>query len=667
MHSARIRVALFSSLLLISAATASKVAPAQAAPSAATSASTYDPRITFAPLALPDPVNAYRSSNGAPGPSYWQNVADYEMHANLDPQAKILRNDEVITYTNNSPDPLPSLWIQMEQNLYRKDARGQIVNGALMRRMMRMTAGGPAPSTEGFELDSVEIGFGPKAIKADYLIDDTRMQVRLPAPLPAKGGTLKLHIKYHYTIPGVWGGRTSWGMSKQGEIYDMAQWYPRMCVYDDLRGWDTLPYIGAEFYLEYGKFDYYVTVPSSMIVAGSGELMNPKDVLTPTELERFTQAKNSDKTVVIRTAAEVSDPASRPKSSGTLTWHFHMDTTRDVAWSASPVFVWDAARINLPNGKSSLAESVYPPESVGDGAWSRSTEYVKDTVERFSKQWYPYPWPAAINVAGFSTGMEYPGIVFDGIDDKGKVLFWITAHEIGHDWFPMIVGSNERRNAFMDEGFNTFIDIGESAEFQGGVYGPKRDSEYSAGGEPPDTILKVLDNPDAPNILMNADAMSWQIGHPVSYFKGAYGMVLLREQVLGKDRFDWAFRKYIRDWAYKHPSPSDFFRELSSEGGEDLSYFWRGWYMNNWRFDLAVTAIDGSQVTIANKGQLVLPATVEVRYTDGTKTRFRLPVEAWESKGEMLWAGEKPVASVTVDPDHVLPDDDRTNNTLTAK
>jgi len=670
MHSTRLRIALFFPVMALSAAIVSQLAPAQAAqaaPVAPASASSYDPRITFAPLTLPDPVNAYRSANGAPGPSYWQNSADYEMHADLDTQAKILRNDEVITYTNNSPDALPSLWIQMEQNLYRKDARGQIVNGALMRRMMRLAAGGPAPSTEGFELDAVEIGFGPKAVKADYIIDDTRMQVRLPVPLAPKGGTLKLHIKYHYTIPGVWGGRTSWGMSKQGEIYDMAQWYPRMCVYDDLRGWDTLPYIGAEFYLEYGKFDYYVTVPSSMIVAGSGELMNPKDVLTPTELDRFTQAKNSDKTIVIRTAAEVNNPASRPKSSGPLTWHFHMDSTRDVAWSASPVFVWDAARINLPNGKTSLAESVYPPESVGDGAWSRSTEYVKDTVERFSRQWYPYPWPAAINVAGFSTGMEYPGIVFDGIDDKGKMLFWITAHEIGHDWFPMLVGSNERRNAFMDEGFNTFIDIDESAEFQNGVYGPKRDSEYSAGGEPPDTILKVLDNSDAPNILTNADAMSWQIGHPVSYFKGAYGMVLLREQILGKDRFDWAFRKYIRDWAYKHPSPSDFFRELSSEGGEDLSYFWRGWYMNNWRFDLAVTAIDGSQVTIANKGQLVLPATVEVQFADGTKTRFRLPVEAWESKGDMQWAGDKPIASVTIDPNHVLPDDDRTNNTLTAK
>ena len=667
MHLKQLRMAVCLSTLPLGIACALPFAVAQTAPLLSTTPS-YDPRLTFAPLQLPEPVNAYRSSNGAPGPSYWQNEADYEMHAELDTQAKILRNDEVITYTNNSPDALPSLWIHMEQNLYRKDARGQIVNGALFRRMRSpAAANAPTPSTDGFELDAVEIERGAARIKVETLIDDTRMQVRLPEPLAPRGGVLKLHIKYHYQIPGIWGGRTSWGMSKQGEIYDMAQWYPRMCVYDDLRGWDTLPYIGAEFYLEYGHFDYYVTVPSEMIVAGSGELMNPKDVLTPAQIDRLAEARKSDKTVVIRTAAEVTEPSSRPKVGGTLTWHFHMDQTRDVVWSASPVFVWDAARINLPDGKTSLAESVYPPESVGDDAWSRSTEYVKDTVERFSKQWYPYPWPAAINVAGFSTGMEYPGIVFDGIDDKGKVLFWITAHEIGHTWFPMIVGSNERRNAFMDEGFNTFIDIDESAEFGGGVYGPKRDSEYSAGGEPPDTILKVLDNPAAPNILMAADAIPWQIGHPVSYFKGAYGMVLLREQILGKDRFDWAFRKYIRDWAYKHPSPSDFFREMSSEGGEDLSWFWRGWYMNNWRFDMAVTGIDEDHVTLVNKGQLVLPATVEVQYTDGAKTRFRVPVETWESKGEVVWTGEKPIASATVDPDHVLPDDDRSDNTFTVK
>jgi hypothetical protein len=263
--------------------------------------------------------------------------------------------------------------------------------------------------------------------------------------------------------------------------------------------------------------------------------------------------------------------------------------------------------------------------------------------------------------------MEYPGIVFDGIPDKGKTLFWITAHEIGHDWFPMIVGSNERRNAFMDEGFNTFIDIQESAEFQGGVYGPKRDSEYSAGGEPAETILKVLDNPVAPNILMPADAYTGPLTHPVSYFKGAYGMTLLRDQILGPERFDWAFRKYIRDWAFKHPSPSDFFRAMNSEGGEELDWFWRGWYMHNWRMDLAVEKIAGNTVTIANNGQLVLPATVEVKYTDGTSTRWKLPVETWESKGTMEWTGEKPIASVVVDPDKVLPDDDRSNNTMEIK
>ena len=629
----------------------------------------YDPRLTFAPLTLPDPVNAYRSGNGAPGPAYWQNEADYEMHAALDTANKVLRNDEVITYTNNSPDSLTSLWIHLEQNIYRPDSRGHMVNGGHRKKL-------PVPDTDenpndrtsdGFVLDSVAIERGKEQLPANYLVEDTRLQIHLPRPMAPKGSVLKIHLKYHYQIPGVWGGRTSWGASKQGDIYDIAQWYPRMCVYDDLRGWDTLPYIGSEFYLEYGNFDYYVTVPSAMIVAGSGELVNPRDVLTSTQLARLQQARNSDKTVTIRTVAEANDPASRPPTAGPLTWHFRMDHTRDVVWSASPVFVWDAARINLPDGKTSLAESVYPPESAGDAAWGRSTEYVKDAVERFSRDWFPYPYPTAINVAGFSTGMEYPGVIFDGIEDKGKQLFWISAHEIGHTWFPMIVGSNERRNAFMDEGFNTFIDIGESADFQGGVYGPKRDSEYSAGGEPPDTILKVLEDPASPVLLMPAEAYTWPATHPVSYFKGAYGMVLLREQILGKQRFDLAFRKYISDWAYKHPSPSDFFRAMSSEGGEDLSWFWRGWYMNNWRFDLAVVKIEGDQVTFQNKGQLVLPATVEVRYTDGTTARFRLPVEAWESKAEIVWPGDKPVASVKVDPDHQLPDSDRTNNTLEAK
>lgn len=627
----------------------------------------FDPRETFAPLTLPEAVNPYRSSNGAPGPMYWQNEADYEMHATLDTAAKQLSNIETITYTNNSPDVLTSLWVLLEQNSYRKDSRSRLLGGGRGGRRGGVANAEP-PSTDGNVLDSVEIEAGKATVKAEYIVNDTRMQIRLVNPLKPKG-MLKIHIKYHYAIPGTWGGRTSWGTTKNGDIYDMAQWYPRMCVYDDLRGWDTLPYIGSEFYLEYGHFDYYVTVPSEMIVAGSGELMNGKDVLTKTELDRLEQARNSDQTVYIRTLAEVGDPGSRPKQGGTLTWHFHMDRTRDVVWSASPAFVWDAAKINLPDGKKSLAMSVYPPESFGPDAWDKSTEYTKDTIERFSKLWYPYPWPAATSIAGFSSGMEYPGVVFDGVADKGSFFFWLTAHEFGHTWFPMIVGSNERRNAFMDEGFNTFIDIEESAAYAGGKYGPKRDSEYSAGGEPPDTILKVLDNPAAPTLMMPADAYPGPLGHPVSYFKGAYGMVLLREQILGPERFDWAFRKYIRDWAYKHPSPSDFFRAMASAGGEDLSWFWRGWYFNNWRYDVAVDKIDGATVTISNKGQLVLPTPVEIVMQDGEKVRLSIPVEAWLSKATWVWTapGGKAVRSVVVDPDHVLPDDDRGNNAKSSE
>ncbi len=647
-----------------------QTAQKSAASTSSSSALAYDPRLTFAPLTLPSPVNRYRSSDGGPGPDYWQNRADYELHATLDTAQKQISATETVTYTNNSPDTLTELWVQLDQNIYRKNSRAHLASGSVRRgRRGAAQPTGPEPSTEGFVLDDVEVESGKQSSKPATLVSDTRLQVRLDTPLAPKGGQLKLHIRYHYTIPGPWGGRTSWGTSKQGDIYDIAQWYPRMAVYDDLRGWDTLPYIGSEFYLEYGHFDYFLTVPANMIVAGSGELMNPKDVLTKTELARLDQARTSNATVYIRKPSEVSDPASRPKQDGTLTWHFAMDHTRDVSWSASPTFVWDAARMNLPDGKTALAESVYPPESVGPDAWDKSTEYVKNTVENFSKHWYPYEWPTAVSVAGFSTGMEYPGIVFDGIDDKNSFLFWVTAHEIGHDWFPMIVGSNERRHAFMDEGFNTFIDIEESDLYANGKYGPKRDSEYSAGGEPPDTILKVLDNPEAPTLLVPADDYLGELGHPVSYFKGAYGMVLLREQILGPERFDFAFRKYIRDWAYKHPSPSDFFRAMASAGGEDLDWFWRGWYFNNWRYDVAVDAIEGSTFTLSNRGQLVLPTPVEVTFQDGTKTEFTIPVETWESKGSYTWnsGGSTSIATVTVDPHHKLPDDNRANNTRSAR
>lgn len=646
------------------------LAPKPQAAAPAAPVSRYNPQEAFADLTLPQPVNAYRSANGAPGPAYWQNRADYTIHAHLLPETKELTATETITYTNNSPDTLDSLWLRLEQNRYEKGARGRVAIPVPEKYRALMKDA----HTDGFQFDAVQVEAGGQTTKADYIISDTRMQIRLAHPLKPHA-RLRLHITYHYTVPGEFGGRTAWGKSKNGDIFDIAQWYPCMAVYDDLRGWDTLPYLANEFYLEYGDFDYFVTVPSDMLVAGTGELINPGQVLTAKERARLNEARNSDATVFIRTPDEVNDPSSRPKQGGELTWHFRMKNTRDVAFAASRAFAWDAARINLPDRKSALAMSVYPVESAGDDAWGRSTQEFKDAVENFSRRWFPYPWPTAINVAGPASGMEYPGMAFDGIEDKGKDLFWIGAHEIGHSWFPMIVGFNERRGAWMDEGFNTFIDTYESEDFNHGEYAPKRDSEFApGGGNPVEEIQSVLKNPDAPIILTRPDAIPEEYRHPVTYFKTALGLVLLREQILGKERFDFAFKKFVRDWAYKHPSPSDFFRAMASEGGEDLAWFWRGWFFENWNADLAVEKVaytggdpaKGATVTIANLDKLVMPATVEITFADGSKTRIRLEAETWIQQRQIALPidSTRPIASVTVDPGHVIPDKDRGNNML---
>jgi hypothetical protein len=638
--------------LIATAATAQTAAPVA-------STNTYDPLKTFAPLTLPDPAGTIRTGAGTPGPAYWQNRVDYSIEARLDPTAKTLSGQEVVTYVNNSPDVLDILWFQMDQNLYRTDSRA----GGFAGRKR----GG---STDGHVVEAVEVKQGRDWVAVPHLTDDTRMRVTLPTALAPSGGKVEVRVRYHYTVPSDdFGGRTGWLPSPNGEIFSIAQWYPRLQVYDDLRGWDTLPYLANEFYLEYGAFDYAVTVPDDMIVAGSGALTNPADVLSADQRARLAEAQSSPTTIVIRTPEEV---AATTAPTGEKTWRFHMDHTRDVAFSASRAFVWDAARIDLPGGKTALAQSVYPVESVGQDKWSRSTEYLKHAVETFSG-WYPYPWPNAINVAGPASGMEYPGIVFDGIDDAGKTLFWITAHEIGHSWFPMIVGFDERRHAWMDEGFNTFIDVYESDAFQNGVYGPKRDGEYAPkDGTPADQMAVIMDDQAAPVIMTRADAIQEKYRHPITYFKSAFGLTLLREDILGPDRFDLAFRKFIADWAFKHPQPSDFFRAMESAGGDDLSWFWRGWYLNNWRNDLAVASVaytdgdkaKGVDVTVENRDQLVLPATLRVAYADGTHADIRVPVETWMQRGSHIFhfdsTGE--AVSATVDPDHRLPDRDRSNN-----
>lgn len=628
----------------------------------------YKPSEAFSPVFYTTGGDEYRTAEGKPGPKYWQNHADYQINAALDTAKKTLTASENITYSNNSPNVLTSLWLQIDQQVYRKDARAKFTGGGY----------GGDGHTEGNNFKSVQLLINGKKQQADYILTDTRMQIRLAQPLAA-GAKVNVLIDYSYAVPGDFGSRTDYTGTKNGQIFEIAQWYPRMCVYDNAVGWDTLPFLGSgEFYLEYGDFDYKITVPWDMIVAGSGELQNPKEVLTASQNKRLETAKGSDRTVMIRTAAEVNDPGSRPVQKGMLTWHFVMKNTRDVAFGASKAFIWDAARINLPEGKKSLAMSVYPVESAGNEAWGRSTEYLKGAIEHFSSKWFSYPYPVAVNEAGIAGGMEYPGILFDGIDDKGKTLFWVTAHEIGHNWFPMIVGSDERRFAWMDEGFNTFIDVYASDEFNKGEYAPKRDSEYAEKeGNPADEIIPFIVDPEAPVIMTAADAIAEKYRHPYAYFKPAFGLILLREQILGPERFDYAFKQYIADWAYKHPTPYDFFHAMENGAGEDLSWFWKGWYYNNWKLDQSIldVAYSGTgnqkkaEVRIANLEQMVMPVKVVFTFTDGSTYEQVLPVETWmiNKTYTLKVPVTKMLKSVVLDPENKLPDVNRKNNTFLMK
>lgn len=624
-------------------------------------ANRYNPRETFAQNFYTKNGNEFRSANGAPGPKYWQNRADYILNASIDTVRNELTCSETIHYINNSLDSLSSLWLELNQNTYRQDARSNYFSGF-----------GAKQHTEGFQFEIITITYKGKTRNANYIINDTRMQIRLPQDLAPKT-KIEIGIKYHYTIS-MFGGRNDFLTTKNGKIYEVAQWYPRMCVYDDLLGWNTLPFLGSgEFYCEYGDFDYTVTVPNDMIVGGSGELQNEKEVLSDQQIQRLAMAKKSDKTIMIRTVDEVNHRATHPISRGSKTWHFKMFNSRDVAFGASKAYVWDAAKVNLPGGKKSLAMSVYPVESAGEEAWGRATEYLKKSIEYFSEKWFVYPWPVAVNEAGNAGGMEYPGIVFDGWHDKAGELYWVTAHEIGHNWFPMIVGSDERRYAFMDEGFNTFIDVYASDNFNNGEYAPKRDGEYAPGkGNPSEEIVPLLKDENALTMGDRADEFPEKYRHPVEYFKPALGLVLLREVILGHDRFDYAFKKYIERWAYKHPSPDDFFRTIDNEAGEDLTWFWREWFYNNWQLDLAVQSVSykdndykqGAEITITNLDKMVMPCTIEVVLKDGSKDTLQLPVETWMQSGVRIIRLEtsQPLQSVIIDPAAILPDCNRANN-----
>ncbi len=625
----------------------------------------YDNKEAFNPQFYPQSGNDYRSASGEPGPKYWQNRADYKIIATLDTILHKVSGNVEINYTNNSPDNLKFLWLQVDQNIYRTDSRGSATTTQTGGRWAN------PKFTEGDKIKTITIEYNGKSFTPKYIVSDTRMQVWMNDEIKS-GGKAKIKIGFEFEVPEYGTDRMGRLKTKNGWVYEIGQWFPRMCVYDDIQGWNTLPYLGAgEFYLEYGDIEYSITAPSNLILAGSGELTNPQECLTTKQQTRWGQAKNSDKTVILRSADEINDASSQPDRATTI-WKFKIQNTRDVAWAASKAFIWDAARINLPGGKKAMAISVYPVESAKDkrgNDWRRSTEFTKGSIEHYSKMWYAFPWPAATNVAGIVGGMEYPGIVFCDYRATGGDLWGVTDHEFGHGWFPMIVGSNERKYAWMDEGFNTFINGLSSKDFNNG--------EFAEADFFPVDMIKYIFSDEMDGLYNIPEIIQQQNLSIAAYAKPAMMLNALRNVVLGKDRFDSAFREYIRRWAFKHPTPWDFFHSIENVSGEDLGWFWRSWVLNNWKLDQTVKEVkyvkekpeNGSLITIESLEKMPMPVIVLVIENNGKEHRVDLPFEVWQRSAAWTFNVNttSEIKEVILDPDNQLPDINRENNKWVKK
>ncbi|OLC07217.1 MAG: hypothetical protein AUH42_04050 [Gemmatimonadetes bacterium 13_1_40CM_70_11] len=635
--------------------------PAAAAASPASLPPQVGDTSPFRRLALPAP-NLIREGSGQPGPHYWQQRVDYTIRAALDTAAHTISGSETIRYSNHSPDTLRYLWLQLDQNVYRDDSRGGVVNAAGAR-----FAGGGFVGGYAIEyVRAVRRSGGPGVTRTPLAttVNGTMMRADLDRPL-APGATVSLDVVYSFQVPEHGSDRMGRERSSAGWLYELAQWYPRMAVYDDVRGWNTEQYLGqGEFYLEYGDFDVALTVPRSFVVAATGTLANSAAVLTSVERGRLGRAIKSDSTVAIIAKAEVGQPSTRPAGPGpTLTWRFTAQNVRDFAWAAAADFIWDAS-----GWDGVLMQSFYPPDANAD--WARSTTYVRHSIKHYSEKWFHYPWPTAINVAGPVGGMEYPMIVFCSSRAGGQGLFGVTTHELGHQWFPMTVGSNERLYAWMDEGFNTFINIYSTRAFYPDVAWDRQ------RGSPQQWAQFARTGRDEPPILP-ADRVTPALLGQIEYSKPATGLYLLRHEIVDTARFDAAWREYIRRWAFKHPTPADFFRSMEDGLGEDLSWFWRGWFYRTDVIDLAVdsvkTRVDSSgsvtAVFLSSPGGLPMPVQLRFTLANGGVENVRLPVEVWLLGNHSLYQRRFPgeVVKVEIDPDQNLPDVRRENNVWTRQ
>ena len=606
----------------------------------------------FAPLALP-PGNQFRSGSGAPGPRYWQNRASYDIKASLDTTSKTLTGSLKLKYTNNSPDSLRFIWLQVEQNAFKDKS----LNSFIFPQESRFGA-------RGFEGGDVIERFdqllGSRRVSVKRRPNETTMKVDLAEPL-APGKAATFDIAWHFVIPEHGADR----MGREGSLYELAQWYPRVNVYDDLRGWNTEPYLGqGEFYLEYGDFNVEITLPSGYIVASTGTLTNPRDVLTSAQIARLGQAIKSATPVNIVTLAEIKSGAARPKgTAGTLTWKFSAKQVRDVAWAASPEYIWDASGWN-----GILAQAYYRPSAIEP--WKDAADQTRMSLDEYSTRWYKYPWPQMSAVEGPISGMEYPMLVMEAKSNDKYDLYNVVTHEIGHNWFPMLVGSNERVYMWQDEGFNTFINTFS----EGRRYPEKGDQMTRALGERQFVEGAQKQNVDVPIDVM-PDRIDPRLLGLAAYVKPSVGLQLLRQEIMGPAAFDDAFRTYIERWAFKHPSPADFYRTMEDVGGKRLDWFWREWFKENSHFDQAIDTVvtskatDGANVVTVvygNRARGVLPIHARFTYSDGTVDNYDYPAEVWSTNTthymRRYTIGNRTLSRIEIEPDKRLLDVDRSNN-----
>lgn len=547
-------------------------------------------------------ANAYRAGSGAPGHKYWQQQADYKIKASLNDETRTITASETITYTNNSPDALKYLWLQLDQNLYtgesdaflsrQKDYADKITLQSLH------TVDKLASSKHGHKIMRVADKSG-KALP--YTINKTMMRIDLPKPLKS-GGKYTFQVDWNYAVIEVKAinsrGGYEYFKKDDNNLYVIAQWFPRMAAYTDSKGWDHKQFLGnGEFTLEFGDYELELTVPSDHIVSATGELQNAKAVLTSEQHARFEKAKKADKPMFIVTPSEAKEN-EKSRATGTKTWIYKADNVRDFAWASSRKFIWDAMGYHQKSdGRDIVAMSFYPNE--GEPLWSKySTEAVVHTLEVYSKYSFPYPYPTAQSVNGPVGGMEYPMLSFNGpratLDEKGNAtysrrskygLIGVVIHEVGHNYFPMIINSDERQWTWMDEGLNTFVQFLAQEEWEEGY--PQR------RGEPRD-ITNYMKSDNQVPIMTQSDSLL-QFGSN-GYAKPATALNVLRETVMGRELFDFAFREYAQRWMFKRPYPSDFFRTMEDASAVDLDWFWRGWFYTTDHVDVALSKVTWSTI-----------------------------------------------------------------------